>query len=127
MSLRDYELVVVLNPTLPREAAEASWQRIKGLVVERGGSVSQEEQWGTRRLAYPIRKVGQTFTEGAYVLGRFKMDAAQARRLEESLRLMEEVLRFLLVKVEGTPGTPPPSLSKEGEGEAEAAPSPSQR
>ena len=98
--MRDYELIVVLNPTLSREATEACWERVKRSIQDRGGSVGHEEQWGTRRLAYRIRKVGQTFTEGTYILGRFQLDAALVREIEEGLRLMEEVLRFLIVRAE---------------------------
>ena len=120
--MREYELMVVLNPTLTREASQASWERIKALIEERGSSINHEEQWGTRRLAYPIQKTSLTFTEGTYILGRFQLDATQTKDVEENLRLMEEVLRFLLVKTEGPlpVASEPPSPSAT-ETEAETA------
>ena len=98
--MREYELVVVLNPMLAQEEAKGSWERIKALAVERGGSVTHEEWWGTKRLAYPIRRRGETFAEGLYILGRFQMEPTLAPEIEAGLRLMEEVLRFLVVKAE---------------------------
>jgi len=123
--LRDYELTVVLNPTLTREETAACWERIKRLVEERDGPMSDEEQWGTRRLAYPIQKVGQIYTEGTYLLGRFQLDPAHVREIEERLRLMEELLRFLLVKAEAPQkAAPEPTPSQPAEAEAGAAESP---
>ena len=111
--MREYELVVVLNPMLTQEEAKASWERIKALVVERGGSANHEDWWGTRRLAYPIRRRGQTFAEGLYILGRFQMEPALAPEMEASLKLMEEVLRFLVVKAEAPSPEPPQAESSQ--------------
>ena len=123
--MRDYELTVVLNPTLTREETAACWERIKRLVEERDGPMTYEEQWGTRRLAYPIRKIGQTFTEGTYLLGQFQLNPSQAGEIEERLRLMEEVLRFLLVKAEAPrEAAPEPVPPQPAEAEAEVAQSP---
>ena len=123
--MRDYELTVVLNPTLTREETAACWERIKRLVEERDGPMSGEEQWGTRRLAYPIQKVGQIYTEGTYLLGRFQLDPARAGEIEERLRLMEEVLRFLLVKAEAPQkAAPEPTPSQPAEAPQTAAPEP---
>ena len=56
--MTDYELIVVLTPTLTQEESSAVSERLKGLISERGGDIAHEEQWGMRRLAYPIRKGG---------------------------------------------------------------------
>jgi small subunit ribosomal protein S6 len=97
---------VVLNPILTQDEARTIWEGVKGLFTERDGTNTHEDWWGTRRLAYPIRNQGQTFTEGAYVLGRFELEAARVVEIEASLRLMENVLRFILVKAD-TPLKPP--------------------
>jgi len=91
---------VVLNPILTQDEARTIWEGVKGLFTERDGTNTHEDWWGTRRLAYSIRKQGQTFTEGAYVLGRFELEADRVVEVEASLRLMENVLRFILVKAE---------------------------
>lgn len=107
--MREYEMVVVLNPALGQEDATAHWERIKRGVADRGGEFFHEEHWGMRRLAYPIRRPGQKFIEGNYHLVRFKMDAPRVGELEGQLRLTEEVLRFLVVRYEAVPPPQPKS------------------
>jgi len=53
------------------------------------------ERWGKRRLAYPI----EHFMEGNYVLARFKLKPALSKELEANLRISEELLRHLLIKL----------------------------
>lgn len=98
--MQRYELVVVLNPMLTQEDTRSSWERIKGMVIDRGGSFLHEDRWGIRRLAYPIRKGGQNFTEGTYLVGHFQSEPSKMAELETGLRLAEDVLRFLVVKAE---------------------------
>jgi small subunit ribosomal protein S6 len=106
--LRHYELVVVLSPILSPEDSSGSWERIKEIISQDGGDITKEEQWGMRRLAYPIRKAGQTFLEGNYILTRFSTDKVVPRELEGYLRLTESVLRFLVVKSEAPKPVVPP-------------------
>jgi small subunit ribosomal protein S6 len=60
-----------------------------------GGSVTEVVQWGKKKLAYPIKK----FLEGHYVLAKLEMEATSARELETSLKLYDEVLRYLLIRL----------------------------
>ena len=106
--MRHYELVVVLSPILSLEESSGSWERIKDIISQDGGDITKEEQWGMRRLAYPIRKAGQTFLEGNYILTRFSTDKVVPRELEGYLRLTESVLRFLVVKSEAPKPVVPP-------------------
>ena len=106
--MRHYELVVVLSPILSQEEASGEWDRIKSLVNRNGGGDPYEERWGMRRLAYPIKKAGQTFLEGNYLLTRFSSDTVVPPELEAHLRLAESVLRYLLTK-SGPPESTPPS------------------
>ena len=94
--LRDYELVLVFSPEIAEDGVNAAIGKVSQFVTEKGGTVSTVEQWGKRRLAYPIKH----FAEGFYVLARFKMDPKFARELKANLLITEEVLRHLLVKVE---------------------------
>jgi len=91
----DYEMVVVINPELAEEGLEAAIETIKKFVGDRGGSVSDAEHWGKRKLAYPIRHFG----EGSYVLMRFKLDPVHGRELESTLKISEQVLRHLLIRL----------------------------
>jgi small subunit ribosomal protein S6 len=106
--LRHYELVVVLSPILSQEEAAGEWDRIKSLVHQNGDGGPYEERWGMRRLAYPIRRAGQTFLEGNYLLTRFSSDTVAPPELEAHLRLSEAVIRYLLTKA-GAPESTPPS------------------
>jgi len=95
MSLRDYELVMIVSPQVADEDMPATIERVQQFIQERGGQVKEVNPWGRRRLAYPI---GQHL-EGSYVLAQFSLDPASVRALEDNLRLSEDVLRHLVVKV----------------------------
>ena len=105
--MRHYELVVVLSPILSEEDTSSTWDRIKQLITQSSAEITEEEQWGMRRLAYPIRRAGQTFLEGNYILTRFSTETVVPRELESQLRLGESILRFLLVRSDGTKAVPP--------------------
>ena len=93
--LPDYELTLVISPEVAEEKFEATLDNVSRFISGKGGSVSNVERWGKKRLAYPIKH----FVEGSYVLTRFKMKPAFGKELEANLRLAEEVLRHLLIRV----------------------------
>ena len=124
MIVRDYEMVIMFRPNLTQDEVSSLWERYKGFITERGGEITHEEDWGTRRLAYPIRRAGQKFLEGIYRLARFRADANVAPELEAQLRLAEEVLRFLVIRLEKVSATvgataTPPVEAPQGEGGGE--------
>ncbi len=92
--MRDYELILVISPEADEEQTTTTVERVSHFITEHGGSVSNQEQWGVRRLAYPI----QDFREGNYVLTQFVLDPASAPELEASITASTEILRHLLVK-----------------------------
>ncbi|MDP3880497.1 MAG: 30S ribosomal protein S6 [Dehalococcoidales bacterium] len=93
--LRDYELVLVISPEIDEEKFEATLAGISRFITGQGGIIADIEKWGKRRLAYPIKN----FNEGSYVLAKLKMKPALGKGLEVNLRLSEEVVRHLLIKV----------------------------
>lgn len=93
--LNEYELTVIFNPELGDEKLTAAVDNIKKFISGKGGIISDTQPWGKRRLAYPIKH----FIEGTYVLLKFTMKPNQNRELETSLRISENVLRHLLVKI----------------------------
>ncbi|MBI2856646.1 MAG: 30S ribosomal protein S6, partial [Chloroflexi bacterium] len=98
--MRNYELMMVVPPHLDEESLGITLDRVKRYIDERGGTVVQQQRWGrVRRLAYPIR----SYTEGSYVLTHFQIEPQHTRELEASLIVSEDVLRHLLVKVDGFP------------------------
>jgi small subunit ribosomal protein S6 len=122
--LRHYELIVVLSPILSQEEASGAWDRIKQTISEDGGGITHEEQWGMRRLAYPIRKGSQSFLEGNYFLSRFSTETTVPRELEGQLTISENVIRSLLVRTGEPPPPPPrpPEPEQAAEAVAEEAP-----
>jgi len=93
--LRDYELVVIISPEVTDEDVPAALEKISQFITDRGGAITEVNQWGRRKLAYPI----QQFLEGNYVLTQFKIEPKMTAELEASLRLAEEFLRHLLVRM----------------------------
>jgi len=93
--LRDYELVVIISPEVTDEEVPITLEKMNQFITDRGGSITEVNQWGRRKLAYPI----ENFMEGNYVLTQFKMEPKQTAELEASLRLSEEILRHLLVRL----------------------------
>ena len=93
--LRDYELVVIISPEVTDENVDTTVERVSQFITEKGGVVSEVERWGKRTLAYPIKH----FMEGNYVLSRLKLEPAVGKELEANLRISEEVLRHLLVRL----------------------------
>lgn len=93
--MRDYELVVIISPEIVDEALDALIDNISQFVTGKGGTISDIERWGKRKLAYPISR----FMEGSYVLIRFKLKPALGRELKTNLQISEEVLRHLLIRL----------------------------
>jgi len=92
--LRDYELVLIISPEVTDEDVPAALEKLSQFITDRGGAITEVNQWGRRKLAYPIKQ----FLEGNYVLTQFKIEPKMTAELEASLRLAEDFLRHLLVR-----------------------------
>ena len=99
--MRHYELVTILSPMLNQDDASATWDEIKAFITNREGELTAEQTWGTRRLAYPIRKGNYNFLEGSYYLTSFTTESSINRELETYLRLHDNVLRSLVTLCDG--------------------------
>ena len=95
--MRDYELMVVLDPNLDDAAIDAMNTRIQTLATQRGGTIENVDVWGRRRLAYPIGR----YRDGVYILYRMQLPPNAAAEIERALKLTESVIRHLLVRAEG--------------------------
>jgi small subunit ribosomal protein S6 len=93
--LQDYELVLIISPEVGDEALDATIDNVSKFITVSGGTISNVERWGKKRLAYPIKH----FTEGSYVLTQFKLKPALSKEFEANLQISEEVLRHLLIKL----------------------------
>ena len=96
MSLRHYETLFIIKPTLTDEEKEAIVENIKNVIAQRGGEVVAVDNIGVRQLAYPINK----FERGHYYIIYYKAPADAVLELERQMRYNEEILRFMTVKYE---------------------------
>lgn len=94
--MRDYELVLIISPEVAEEEVANTVEKVNQFITGLGGAVVDTNHWGRRKLAYPIKR----FTEGNYFLTHFKLEPDHVREIEATLKVSEEVLRHLIVKVE---------------------------
>lgn len=91
-----YELMYIVRPTLDEEALARVHERVDKFVTNAGGTLVKREEWGKRRLAFPVAK----FTEGFYSVLQITLAPPAVRALERNLQLTEDVLRYLITRVE---------------------------
>lgn len=91
-----YELMYIVRPTVDEQTLAAVNEKVDRFITTGGGSILKRDDWGKRRLASPIVKV----TEGFYSVLQFDLPAPAVRELDRSLKLTEEVMRFLITRVE---------------------------
>lgn len=92
----DYEITYIVRPNLEEAEVDTKVDAISAQLAANGGEIGEIEKMGKRRLAYEINDV----REGYYVVMKFKSDAAQAKELERQMRLNEDVMRQLLIKLD---------------------------
>ncbi|NLV73807.1 MAG: 30S ribosomal protein S6 [Chloroflexi bacterium] len=113
-----YELIYVLQPDLDEVALAAQNERIQQVITANGGRVASSELMGRRTLAYPIKRR----KEGYYMLVKATFTPAVIKELERSLRISEDVLRYMMVRLddaEGDDAMPETISADELAGEAE--------
>ena len=88
----NYEVVYIMDPALGEEAIAAMIEKFKTL-VETQGTVAAIDDWGKRRLAYPI----DDLNEGYYVFMTFTADAAFPAELDRVMRITDGVMRSMIV------------------------------
>jgi small subunit ribosomal protein S6 len=103
--LKEYELLYIVSPRVAVDDVPNTIERVSALVTSSGGEVLSVDDWGRRRMAYPIKH----YFEGTYVLTTLRMEPATAAPLEASLIISEEVIRHLL-----TEGIIPPTNRDRG-------------
>ncbi len=91
--MRNYEGIFIISPDVSADVSKAVVTGLQELVLKNGGRVDGLQEWGKRRLAYKIKKK----QDGNYVILNFQIDSLQTKKLEQALRLNDNLLRFLLV------------------------------
>ena len=92
--MRQYELMVILDPELDDRTIQPTLEKFLNVVTKDGGTVDNLDVWGRRRLAYEIKKK----PEGIYAVANFTAEPATAKELDRQLGLNESVLRTKLLR-----------------------------
>ena len=111
--MRNYETVVIMDPTVGDEKAAAEVDRAQSIIASNEGEVIDVQKWGKRKLAYEIKKR----REGLYTVIKFSGEGSTVSELERAFRMSESVLRFMTV----VDLSPAKEETDEGEGGEEAA------
>ncbi|MDD4342795.1 MAG: 30S ribosomal protein S6 [Eubacteriales bacterium] len=93
--MREYEIMYILNPA-EENVIEANIEKYNKIIVDNGGELKNLTKMGNRKLAYEIDKKN----DGFYVLARFMGDSKVADELNRVMKISEEVIRNLIVRVE---------------------------
>lgn len=93
--MREYELTVVLHPDLEVNI-DPTLKKVRAIITDNGGKINKEDNWGKKRFAYRIAK--EDF--GLYVYFEVELSAEAVAKINATLNITDEVMRFLLVSVD---------------------------
>ncbi|MFM2189841.1 MAG: 30S ribosomal protein S6 [Arcticibacter sp.] len=93
---KHYETVIIMNPVLSQEQVTETVDKFRRILTENGTEIVHENNWGLRKLAYPIQKKNTGF----YYLTEFKGDGSVVAKLELEYKRDERIMRFLTVALD---------------------------
>ncbi len=100
--MNKYELALVLSPALDEEARNAEVEKVQALLERFDGKIEKVDEWGKRKLAYEIKHANQgkgvKVNEGFFSFTTFEAPATAPAEIESRIRIMENVLRYLIVR-----------------------------
>lgn len=91
-----YETVFIATPVLSEAQMKEAVEKFKALITQNGGKIAHEENWGLKKLAYPIQKK----STGFYYLLEFESEGEFISKLETEYRRDERIIRFLTFKMD---------------------------
>jgi small subunit ribosomal protein S6 len=94
--MQQYETVIILTPLLSEEVAKEAVAKFTKILTDNGAEIIQEDNWGLKKLAYPIQKK----TTGYYHLTEFKAPGELINKLEVEYKRDERVMRFLTIALD---------------------------
>ena len=115
-----YDLMLLLDPNAPEGRGEHILGDVRAM-IEGGGSLVGEHDWGVRKMSFEIRHQ----PEAHYELFQFEGDNELLERLNHTLKITDGVLRFRIIRLK--PGTPPPPEPRPAEARREREPRGSER
>ena len=92
--MNKYELALVVSAKIEDDARTATVEKAKEYITRAGGTVTEVEEWGKKKLAYDVQKM----SEGFYYFIQFDAESNVPALVEQDVRIMDNVLRFLCVK-----------------------------
>lgn len=94
--MNKYELALVVSAKVEDDVRDAVVEKAKGYITRYNGTITEVEEWGKKRLAYEIQKMH----EGYFYFIHFEADTKAPGEIEQHCRIMDNVLRYLVVKKE---------------------------
>lgn len=91
--MNQYEVAVLYHPDLEIDLEKAT-SRVEKIFTDNGGTVTNTDNWGKRKLAYPIKK----HDSAVYVIYTVEFPAGSVRKVESTLNITDEVIRFLITR-----------------------------
>ena len=95
--MRNYESLYIVHPDIAGDELTVLVEKFQTVLTDQGAEIHKLDNWGTRKLAYPIKKAER----GCYVQSLFRAEPDIIAEFERRLRLDENILRFLTVRLEG--------------------------
>lgn len=95
--MRTYETIFIVNPQLVGDEYTAVLEKFKGVLVDQQAEILKVAEWGTKRLAYPVKKHEQ----GIYVLINFNAESGVVKEFERRMRIDESIIKFQTLILEG--------------------------
>ncbi len=103
--MRHYEIAFIVHPEVDEDGVSALAEKTRGWITAAGGVVEKVDRLGKKRLAYEIRKQH----DGHYVLIYAQLNVGGPNEVERNLRLTEQVLRFMITRLDEAPIPAPPA------------------
>ena len=92
--MNKYELAVVVSAKIEDDERAATIEKVKEIITKNGGTITNVDEWGKKRLAYEVQKMREAF----YYFIQFEGEATVPAEIESRVRLMENVVRYLVVR-----------------------------
>ena len=94
--MNKYELTVIVSANVEEEVRISTLEQVKELITRFGGTITNVDDWGKKRLAYEIQKM----KDGFYYFIKFDAEPTCPAEVESRIRIMENVIRFLCIRDE---------------------------
>lgn len=114
--MRTYETIFIVNPQIAGDDYTAVLEKFKGVLTDQKAELLKVDEWGTKRLAYPVKKHEQ----GTYVLINFNAENDVVKEFERRMRLDDAIIKFQTLLLEGGFEAPAPVAEEAPVEEADA-------